>query len=157
MMRAQGHGRIVQCSSILGLVPYRWRGAYTASKYALEGLSITLRMELEGSGVHVSLIEPGPIRSRFTANALAYVEKNIDLEALSIVRNTNVRWHGSKATVPGSRASSDPKPSLAVLRHALTAARPRPHYLVTRPAKNGALLKRLLPASLFYAILRRLG
>ncbi|MFN3636111.1 MAG: SDR family NAD(P)-dependent oxidoreductase, partial [Rhizobium rhizophilum] len=69
-MRSQGSGRIVQCSSILGIIPYRWRGAYTASKFALEGLSLTMRMELEGSGVQVSLIEPGPIESRFTANAL---------------------------------------------------------------------------------------
>jgi NAD(P)-dependent dehydrogenase (short-subunit alcohol dehydrogenase family) len=80
VMRRQGFGRIVQCSSILGIVPYRWRGAYNASKFALEALSLTLRMELAGSGVHVSLIEPGPITSRFTANALTHIEKNIDLE-----------------------------------------------------------------------------
>ncbi len=73
-MRRRGEGRIVQCSSILGLVPYRYRGAYTASKFALEGLSVTLRMELEGSGIHVSLIEPGPIASRFTATALKHIE-----------------------------------------------------------------------------------
>lgn len=79
-MRAQGEGRIVQCSSILGIVPYRWRGAYTASKFALEGLSLTMRMELEGSGVQVSLIEPGPIESRFTANALMHIRRAIDLE-----------------------------------------------------------------------------
>ncbi len=65
-MRAQGSGRIVQCSSILGLVPFRYRGAYNASKHAIEGLSVTLRMELDGSGIFVSLIEPGPIESRFT-------------------------------------------------------------------------------------------
>src|SRR3546814_11607262 len=79
-MRAQGHGRIVNCSSILGLLPYRYRGAYTASKYALEGLTVTLRMELAGSGIHVSLIEPGPIASRFTANALATIAEHIYLE-----------------------------------------------------------------------------
>ena len=62
-MRAQGHGRIVQCSSILGIVPYRWRGAYNASKFALEGLTLTLRMDLAGSGIEVSLIEPGPNRA----------------------------------------------------------------------------------------------
>ena len=73
----EGEGRIVQCSSILGIIPYRWRGAYTASKFALEGLSLTLRMELEGSGVQVSLIEPGPIESRFTANALAAIEAGV--------------------------------------------------------------------------------
>jgi NAD(P)-dependent dehydrogenase (short-subunit alcohol dehydrogenase family) len=71
VMRTNSRGRIVNCSSILGLLPYRYRGAYTASKYALEGLTVTLRMELEGTGIEVSLIEPGPIDSRFTANALA--------------------------------------------------------------------------------------
>ena len=76
LMRRRGEGRIVQCSSILGLIPYRYRGAYTASKFALEGLSITMRMELQGSGIHVSLIEPGAIATRFTANALAKMEEN---------------------------------------------------------------------------------
>ena len=80
VMRKQGKGRIVNCSSILGLVPYKWRGAYNASKYALEGLTITMRMELDGTGIHVSLIEPGPIRSSFMANALKAAEANIDLE-----------------------------------------------------------------------------
>ncbi|RYE64005.1 MAG: SDR family NAD(P)-dependent oxidoreductase, partial [Oxalobacteraceae bacterium] len=79
VMRRQGHGRIVNCSSILGIVPYRYRGAYTASKFALEGLTVTMRMELHGSGIHVSLIEPGPIDTQFTANALAKVKENIDL------------------------------------------------------------------------------
>ncbi len=69
VMRAQGHGRIVHCSSILGLLPMKWRGAYVASKFALEGLMLAQRMELEGSGIHVSLIEPGPIQSHFDYNA----------------------------------------------------------------------------------------
>ncbi|MDP3523321.1 MAG: SDR family NAD(P)-dependent oxidoreductase, partial [Hoeflea sp.] len=81
VMRAQGHGRIVQCSSILGLVPMRFRGAYNASKHALEGLSVTLALELEGSGIHVSLIEPGAISSRFRANALRQFHRSIDIDA----------------------------------------------------------------------------
>ena len=62
VMRRQGEGRIIQNSSVLGFVSLRYRGAYNASKYALEGLSDTLRLELDGSGIHVSLIEPGPIK-----------------------------------------------------------------------------------------------
>ncbi len=81
VMRRQGHGRIVHCSSILGLVPMKWRGAYVASKFALEGLMLAQRMELEGSGIDVSLIEPGPIASRFTYNAASHAEANIDMEA----------------------------------------------------------------------------
>lgn len=154
-MRRAGSGRIVQCSSILGLVPYRWRGAYTASKYALEGLSLTLRMELEGSGIFVSLIEPGPIASRFTANALAHIRENIDLEGsvhAAAYRRELARLDG---TGPVNRYKLGPEAVYKVLRDALTSARPRPHYLVTTPAKRGYFLKKLLPADLFYRLLRR--
>jgi NAD(P)-dependent dehydrogenase (short-subunit alcohol dehydrogenase family) len=79
-MRANGAGRIVQCSSVLGLVALKWRGAYTASKFAIEALSDTMRLELESSGVRVSVIEPGPIRSRFQEHGLAHFKANVDIE-----------------------------------------------------------------------------
>ncbi|PTM96572.1 SDR family oxidoreductase [Mycoplana dimorpha] len=156
-MRRQGHGRIVQCSSILGIVPYRWRGAYNASKFALEGLSLTLRMELAGSGIHVSLIEPGPIRSNFTANAIAHIEKHIDLEGsvhAQEYRRQMQRLRGESGPAPGKLG---PDAVYDVLKHALDARTPRPHYIVTTPAKQGALLKKLLPAALFYRFIGRLG
>ncbi|MBR0554266.1 SDR family oxidoreductase [Ciceribacter sp. L1K23] len=156
MMRRQGHGRIVQCSSILGLVAYRYRGAYTASKFALEGLSVTLRMELEGSGIHVSLIEPGPIESRFTANALAQIRENIDLVNSAHAREYKRQLARLDGSGPINRHKLGPEAVHEVLRHALTATRPRPHYLVTTPAKQGAMLKRLLPAGLFYRLMRSL-
>ncbi|THV22492.1 SDR family oxidoreductase [Peteryoungia ipomoeae] len=155
-MRAQGSGRIVQCSSILGLLPYRWRGAYTASKYALEGLSLTLRMELEGSGVQVSLIEPGPIESRFTANALTHIRQAIDLEGSVHAEDYRRQLARLQGTGPINRSKLGPEAVYDVLTHALTARRARPHYLVTKPAKQGALLKRLLPADLFYRLMRSL-
>jgi len=157
VMRRQGHGRIVQCSSILGIVPYRWRGAYNASKFALEGLSLTLRMELKGSGVHVSLIEPGPIASRFTANALHYIEKNIDLENSVHAEEYRRQLQRLRGESKPARGKLGPDAVHTVLRHALTAKAPRPHYVVTRPAKQGVLLKKLLPAGLFYCIIGRLG
>ena len=80
-MRAQGYGRIVNCSSVLGLVTGPFRGAYSASKFALEGLTDAMRLELQGSGIHVSLIEPGPIRSQFLDTALALFKANIDRQA----------------------------------------------------------------------------
>lgn len=156
-MRRQGHGRIVQCSSILGIVPYRWRGAYNASKFALEGLSLTLRMELAGSGIHVSLIEPGPIVSRFMKNSIPHIEKHIDLEHsvhAEEYRRQMRRLRGESRPAPGKLG---PDAVYGVLKHALNAAAPRPHYIVTSPAKKGALLKKLLPASLFYRIIGRLG
>ncbi len=154
LMRRQGHGRIVQCSSILGLVPYRYRGAYTASKFALEGLSVTLRMELQGSGIHVSLIEPGPIASRFTANALAAVEANIDLVHSVHAADYERQLARLRGTGPANPHKLGPEAVYKVLRHALNSSNPRPHYVVTTPAKQGVILKRLLPAGLFYRLMR---
>lgn len=153
VMRRQGHGRIVNCSSILGLTPVKWRGAYVASKHALEGLTLCLRAELAGSGIHVSLIEPGPIESRIAPNGLAWFLANIDHEN-SVHRDAyqaqlaRMRGGGSK-----SRLKLKPVAVYRVLRHALLSQRPRPHYVVTLPARVGVILKRLLPASLLYRIL----
>ena len=153
VMRRQGHGRIVHCSSILGLTPVKWRGAYVASKHALEGLMLCLRAELAGSGIHVSLIEPGPIESRIAPNGLAWFLANIDHEN-SVHREAyqaqlaRMRGGGSK-----SRLKLKPVAVYRVLRHALLSQKPRPHYVVTLPARVGVILKRLLPASLLYRIL----
>ncbi|MFT4181110.1 MAG: SDR family oxidoreductase [Rhizobium sp.] len=156
LMRARGRGRIVNCSSILGLVPYRFRGAYTASKFALEGLTITLRMELQDSGIHVSLIEPGPIATRFTANALAKIELHIDLKNSAHAVEYRRQLARLNGTGPVNKHKLGPEAVHDVLKSALNAKNPRPHYLVTTPAKQGVLLKRLLPANLFYRLMRRL-
>ena len=143
VMRAQGQGRIVKCSSILGMLPYRYRGAYTASKYALEGLTVTMRMELEGSGIEVSLIEPGPIASKFTANALTEVQQHIDIQGSLHARQYKRQLKRLDGRGQISRHKLGPEAVYDVLTHALTAPHPRPHYLVTRPAKQGAFLKRI--------------
>ena len=157
IMRKQGHGRIVQCSSILGVVPYRWRGAYNASKFAIEGLSLTLRMELAGTGIHVSLIEPGPITSQFIANCIPQIEANIDMEN-SVHREEYVRqMNRLRGTSKPASGKLEPDAVYTVLKHALLSDRPKPHYPVTRPAKQGMLLKKLLPAALFYSIIGKLG
>lgn len=156
-MRAQGHGRIVQCSSILGIVPFKWRGAYNASKFALEGLSLTMRMELEGSGIEVSLIEPGPITSRFTANALINIERFIDLKGSVHAVEYEKQLKRLKGESGPAKGKLEPDAVYTVLKRALTAKRPKPHYIVTQPAKQGALLKKLLPAGLFYRVIGRLG
>jgi NAD(P)-dependent dehydrogenase (short-subunit alcohol dehydrogenase family) len=157
VMRTQGRGRIVNCSSILGLVPYKWRGAYNASKYALEGLTITMMMELEGSGIHVSLIEPGPIRSSFLPNSLKAAEANIDLENTVHKVEYQRQLKRLRGELSGARGKLGPEAVYDVLRHALTSPSPKPHYIVTKPAKRGVLLKRLLPSGLFYRILGKLG
>lgn len=152
-MRAQGHGRIVHCSSILGLVPARWRGAYVASKHALEGLMLCLRMELEGSGVHVSMIEPGPIESRFAANALPWFERNVDIDASPHRAAYEAELKRMRQGGIRSRYKLGPEAVNQVLRHALEHPRPRPHYVVTTPARIGVILKRLLPSRLFYRVM----
>lgn len=155
VMRKQGHGRIVQCSSILGLVPMRWRGAYTASKFALEGLSITLRHELAGTDIHVSLIEPGPIETKIAINALYHIEKNIDLEGS--VHHVSYEKELQRLRQGGVRSKTKLKPDAvyAVLKHALESNRPKPHYVITRPARLAMLMRRLLPAAIMYSILEK--
>jgi NAD(P)-dependent dehydrogenase (short-subunit alcohol dehydrogenase family) len=152
VMRRQGRGRIVHLSSILGLVPAPVRGAYVASKYALEGLMTVQRMELAGSGVHVSLIEPGPVPSMIAQNALAYARKYIDMEnsvhAQAYAKRIAELETGGTPD-DGGRAAGWVYKSL---RHALNAARPRPHYLVTPQARIAVLGKWLLPASFFYRL-----
>jgi NAD(P)-dependent dehydrogenase (short-subunit alcohol dehydrogenase family) len=156
-MRAQGHGRIVQCSSILGIVPFKWRGAYNASKFALEGLTLTMRMELEGSGIEVSLIEPGPITSRFTANAVTYIERFIDLKGSVHAEEYERQIRRLRGESRPAKGKLEPDAVYTALKRALTAKKPKPHYIVTQPAKQGALLKKLLPAGLFYRFIGRLG
>ncbi|UUP17136.1 SDR family oxidoreductase [Nitratireductor thuwali] len=152
-MRVQGHGRLVHCSSILGLLPAKYRGAYVASKHALEGLMLCQRQELAGTSIHVSLIEPGPIDSRFASNALTWFERNIDSDHSHYRDEYESQLKRMRSGGSRSRMKLGPEAVHAVLRHALLHPRPRPHYLVTKPAKIGAALKRLLPANLFYRFL----
>ncbi|CDX24071.1 Short chain dehydrogenase [Mesorhizobium plurifarium] len=155
VMRRQGHGRLVHCSSILGLAPVRFRGAYSASKHAIEGLMLCMRQELEGSGIHLSLIEPGPVTSKIASNGLTWFLKNIDLE--NSVHRADYQAQLARLQAGGSVSKLKPGPEIvhAALRHALLSQRPRPHYVVTLPARIGVALKRILPASLLYRVLAR--
>jgi len=157
VMRAQGHGRIVMNSSILGLVAMPWRGAYNATKFALEGLTDTLRQELVGSGIHIALIEPGPIDSRFRANALAAFERWVDTEA-SVHRKRYVRMRrrleNEKSTTP---FTLPPEAVLTKVVHALESPRPCRRYPVTLPTWLFVALRRLLPAALLDWLLVRAG
>jgi NAD(P)-dependent dehydrogenase (short-subunit alcohol dehydrogenase family) len=154
-MRQQGHGRIVQCSSILGFVAGKYRGAYVASKYALEGLTDTLRIELAGSGIAVSLIEPGPIATRFTQNALANFRETVDMDA-SVHR---ADYQAQLARLTGSRRPSrfklGPEAVTAALLHALESPRPRIRYRVTLLTKAAAVLQWLLPTRLMDRLVAR--
>ena len=155
VMRAQGHGRIVNCSSILGLTPVPFRGAYSASKHALEGLMLCMRQELDGTGIHVSMIEPGPVKSKIATNGLTWFLRYIDRENSAHHEAYRAQLDRLSSGGSTSRLKLGPEAVHAVLRHALLSPRPRPHYVVTTPARIGVVLMRILPASLLYKILAR--
>lgn len=153
VMRKQGHGRIIYNSSVLGFVALKYRGAYNASKYALEGLADTLRLELAGSGIYVSLVEPGPIISDFRKNAMAMYKKNIDPQTsvhkdIYLAMEARLKKEGPAVpfTLPATAVAEK-------VLHAMTAKRPKVRYFVTFPTYLFAYLKRLLPAAWLDALL----
>jgi len=164
-IRANGGGRIVQCSSVLGLVAMKWRGAYNASKFAIEALSDTMRLELKDAGIHVCQIEPGPIRSRFRKHAIAMLRANVDMD-----NSPHRDEYNRQLTVEDRKLNADPRPPempadarartakekgppyrlgpdavLDKLIHATESARPKPHYYVTLPTVVMATARRVLP------------
>lgn len=155
-MRAQKSGRIIFNSSILGFAAMSYRGAYNASKFAIEGFADTMRLELKGSGVEVVLIEPGPIRSAFRKNALAKFLRNIDQERSAhkdVYAKTLERLQktGDAPFTLGAEAV------LKVLVCAVESKHPKARYGVTFPTKLFALLKRILPTCMMDVIARKAG
>lgn len=155
VMRRQGHGRIIYNSSVLGFVAMTYRGAYNASKFALEGLADTLRLELYGSNIHISLIEPGPILSDFRKNAFALYKKNIDP-----TRSFHKQTYQAMETRLQKQGAAAPftLPATAVAEkviHALEAKRPKVRYYVTFPTYLFAVLKRVLPVAWLDTVLRK--
>ena len=157
VMRRQGQGRIVQNSSVLGFVALPYRGAYNASKYALEGLYDTWRLELAGSGIHFSLIEPGPIESRFRANAYAMFRKNVDAEHSAHRQTYQAMVRRLTKEGPAAPFTLGPEAVLKALLHALESPSPRARYYVTIPTHLFGWLKRLLPTRTLDAVLLRVS
>ena len=143
-MRRAGKGRIIQNSSVLGLISLAYRGAYNASKYALEGFYDTLRLELAETGIHAVLIEPGPIRSRFRANALDAWRRNIDIDASAHREQYLATERRLTREGPAAPFTLGPEAVLEKVVLALEARKPRPRYYVTTPTWLFGTLKRLL-------------
>lgn len=147
VMRAQGHGRIINNSSVLGFVPMKWRGAYVSTKYALEGLSDTLRLEMRDTPIKVILIEPGPVTSRIRVNAIPHFTRWIDWE--NSARADQYRDSLLKRLYDDSGApDAFELPASAVttkLIHALESPKPAARYFVTRPTYVANLIRRFLP------------
>ncbi len=157
VMRAQGSGRIVQCSSVLGFVPLYWRAAYVSTKYALEGYTDTLRIEMHGTGIEICLIEPGPITSRIRANSIPHFERWIDWKA-----SPRATQYESKLLKRLYAETSKPDPFelppeavTAKLIHAVEAARPNPRYYVTRPTYLMGAARRMLSTRALDRIIRK--
>jgi len=145
VMRAQGHGRIVNCSSVLGLAGMRWRGAYVATKFAMEGLTDVLRLEMRGTGIHVILIEPGPITSLIRHNSIPHFERWIDWKGSARRAEYESLLHRLYGDSQRDRWELPASAVTARLAHALQSPRPRPRYWVTTPTWIVGTLKRLLP------------
>jgi len=155
VMRRQGHGRIVFCSSVLGFVAARFRGAYVASKFAIEGYADTLRVELGGSGIDVVLIEPGPISSEFLGRARRRIRETLDVEGSlhrAAYERELARLAGGEST---SRFRKGPEAVVEKLIRALESPRPRARYRVTFPTEVAAVLKRVLPTRVLDRIVAR--
>jgi NAD(P)-dependent dehydrogenase (short-subunit alcohol dehydrogenase family) len=156
LLRNNGVGRIVQCSSLLGLGALKWRGPYNASKFAIEGLSDTLRLELRGSGIHVVTINPGPIESKFVPNARAAFERNVDLTH----SNYKIEFERQRQRLDRGGNSRFKLPASAVcdkLILALESKNPRAHYYVTTPTWLVAVARRIMPQSLLDSFLNRIS
>ncbi|MDE2235546.1 MAG: SDR family NAD(P)-dependent oxidoreductase [Gammaproteobacteria bacterium] len=156
VMRRQGHGRIVMISSILGRVAIPWRGAYAASKFALEALTDSLRMELHGTGIRVSLICPGPVKSHFRDNSLANFDEYVDAassphrERYALLRaQTGENKDRTPFTVSSDAVAR-------VISRLLESGHPKARYYVTVPAHALALLRCMLPARWLDALLRNI-
>ena len=156
VMRKQGYGRIIHNSSLLGFVALKYRGAYNATKYALEGITDTLRLELMGSDIHISLIEPGPIESRFRKNALAAFVENISVENSPFKKAYKRLEERLRAEGPVVPFTLGPEAVLDKVLHALESKNPKPRYYVTFPSYLFGYLKRVLSARMMDKVLNKI-
>ncbi len=153
-MRRQGHGRIVTCSSVLGLVSGPYRGPYCATKFAIEAIHDALRLELAGTGIFVSVLQPGPIRSSFMSSTLATFKASVDVAA-SPHRAQYEKRMAAMETETASRFKLGPEAVVAKLIHAVENPRPRARYKISPHTHAISLARRLLPMSLVDALMAR--
>ena len=154
VMRKQGHGKIIQHSSVLGLVSLFGRGAYNASKYAIEGLTDTLRLELKGTNIYPVLLNTGPITSSFRKTAMKKLQKNIDIENSVFKENYLENLAKKKSEVPfNEEAISVAK----VVEKIIISSKPKPRYYITKATYLLGYLKRILSTSRLDKILGKIG
>lgn len=154
-MRRQGSGRIVQCSSVLGFIAAPYRAAYCASKFALEASTDALRVELSGTGIRVSIIEPGPIRTRFVEHALENFKSSIDIEA-SVHRETYLARLAGMEKGGKTAFKLEPEAVAMKLVHAVESSRPKICYYVTVPTYLAAVMRRLAPFAILDTFVKKM-
>ena len=146
IMRAQGQGKILNCSSVLGFVAIPWRGAYNSTKFALEGLTDTLRIEMRNTNINVILIEPGPIGTKIRENSIPHFERWVDWE--NSPRKKQYETDLIKRLYqPKNKPDAFELPVSAVTKvvmKALESHHPKPRYYVTIPTHFMGLLRRIL-------------
>lgn len=158
VMRKQGHGRIIQHSSISGIITLPYYGAYNASKFALEGFTLTLRQECRGTNIHVSLINPGPIVSELRNKAHEIYQDTVAKKADSHHHQAYRRMEKAYFSQQHSSRNLQQPPTAVVnkLLHALNSNHPKIHYYVGWPAQLMAALKKILPERLFNWLLSKI-
>jgi len=151
VMRKQGHGRVVMCSSVLGFAAGTFRGAYVSSKYALEGMTDTLRLELRGENIDVVLIEPGPIKTRIRANSIPHFERWIDVGASANRERYESELKPRLYSVESKKDTFELPPSAVTkkLIHALESPKPKLRYYVTVPTYLAGIFKRVTSTRVF--------
>lgn len=157
VFRKQHYGRIINISSIAGKISLPFNGAYSASKFALEAISDALRVELKGSGIHVSLIEPGPIISSFRANALKNFEETIPVEESTFSKKYKEKILSRKKELQSGQKAPFALGADAVAKkiiHAIESKNPKTRYLITTPARIGSTLRKFLPDRIMDRIMR---
>lgn len=157
IMRKQGYGRIIQNSSILGFAAMPYRGAYNCSKFALEGISDTLRQELDGTNIYVSLIEPGPIISDFRKNAFRAFKKYINAENSVHKLQYDSMLARLNKEGPAAPFTLGPEAVCEKVLHALQAKKPKIRYYVTTPTYIMGYLKRILSSRMMDKVLIKAG
>ena len=146
VMREQGYGRIINCSSVLGMVAMPWRGSYVASKFALEGLTHTLRIEMRDTPLHIILIQPGPITTKIRQNSIRHFERWINWE--HSYRSTQYKKKLLKRLYCNDERDKFELPPAAVTKKlikALEAPNPKPCYFITLPTYTMNIMRRVLP------------
>ena len=154
IMRAQGYGKIIQHSSVLGLISLFGRGAYNASKYAIEGLADTLRLELHDTAISVSLLNTGPITSDFRKTAMKKLQKNVDIETSVFKKSYQKSLKGNHKKVPFNEEATS---VAAVVHKIILAKHPKPRYYITKATYLLGYLKRILGTTLLDKLLLKIG